>query len=286
MIKATFILAVVLLGLGLTAPVLAQEGHEAGITKQSWTFAGVFGSYDEHQLQRGFQVFREVCANCHTARLLAFRNLGEEGGPGYSEDQIKALAAEYTVNDPDVDGGTRKGLSSDRWPGPALSEADLKASFGIVPPDLSVMAKARGVHDPFPAWLFNYFTTYSEGGPDDIHALLTSYEEAVPEGVTNSDGSPFTLPEGKFYNDVFPGHAIGMPPPLSDGAVSYAAAADGSTVPMTVEQYSKDVSAFLMWVAEPGLVARKEIGFRVLLFIFLFAGIMYLVKRRIWAKIH
>jgi ubiquinol-cytochrome c reductase cytochrome c1 subunit len=286
MTKAKTILAAVLLGLGLGAPVLAQEGHEATITKQSWTFAGIFGSYDEHQLQRGFQVFREVCAGCHTARLLAFRNLGEEGGPGYSEDQVKALAAEYTINDPEADGGTRKGLASDRWPPPPLSEADLKTSFGVVPPDLSVMAKARGVHDAFPYWLFNYFTTYSEGGPDYIHALLTHYEESVPEGAVTADGDPFTLPEGKFYNDVFPGHAIGMPPPLSDGAVTYGAAADGSTVPMTVEQYSKDVSAFLMWVAEPGLVARKEIGFRVLLFIFLFAGIMYMVKRRIWEKIH
>lgn len=280
MSKLPTILAAALIGLGLAAaPVLAQEGHEAiANEREAWSFAGPFGTYDVHQLQRGFQVFREVCAGCHSARLLAFRNLEEEGGPGFSEAQVKALAAEYTINDPDVEGGTRKGLPSDRWPGTGQSDADLKAAFGIVPPDFSVIAKARAIKDAFPTWALNYFTGYSEGGPDYIHALLTGYEDPPPAGAE--------VPEGKYYNKVFPGHSIGMPPPLSDGAVTYAEAEGGVAVPLTVEQYSKDVSAFLMWVAEPHLVARKEAGFRVLLFLFLFAGVMYVVKQRLWAKFH
>ncbi|MEQ1769814.1 MAG: cytochrome c1 [Devosia sp.] len=288
MIKLSTILAAALLSLGLAAPALSQEGHTAvAIERQPWTFAGPFGTFDRAQLQRGFQVFREVCAACHGARLLAFRNLEEEGGPEFSEGQVKALAAEYDVLDADAEGGTRKGLASDRWPGPPLSVADLKASFGLVPPDLSVIAKGRGITTPFPWWILNYFTAYNEGGPDYIHALLNGYHEEVPEGVVNSDGTPFTLPEGKYYNAVFPGHAIGMPPPLTDGAVAYAPPAEGQVaVPQTAEQYSQDVSAFLMWLSEPHQVARKEAGIRVILFIILLAGLMYLVKNRIWRKVH
>ncbi len=114
-----------------------REHETIDIQKQHWTFGGIFGTYDEHQLQRGFQVFREVCAGCHSARLLAFRNLEEEGGPSFSEAQVKALAAEYEVSDPDVEGGTRKALPSDNWPGTGQTDADLRAAFGIVPPDLS-----------------------------------------------------------------------------------------------------------------------------------------------------
>ncbi|MEQ1900896.1 MAG: cytochrome c1 [Devosia sp.] len=280
MSKLPTILAAALIGLGLAAaPVLAQEGHETiANEREAWSFAGPFGTYDVHQLQRGFQVFREVCAGCHSARLLAFRNLGEDGGPGFSEAQVKALAAEYTIADPDAEGGTRKALPSDHWPGTGVSDADQIATFGVVPPDLSVMAKARAIKDAFPTWAFNYFTGYSEGGPDYIHALLNGYEDPPPAGAE--------VPDGKYYNKVFPGHSIGMPPPLSDGQVAYAEAEDGVAVPLTVEQYSKDVSAFLMWVAEPHLVARKEAGFRVLLFLILFAGIMYVVKQRLWAKFH
>jgi ubiquinol-cytochrome c reductase cytochrome c1 subunit len=287
MIKITTILAAGLMALGLAVPAMAQEHETIHIERQPWSFGGIFGKYDEHQLQRGFQVFREVCAFCHSARLMAFRNLSEEGGPGFSEEQVKALAAEYTVNDPEAEGGTRKALPSDRWPGTGQSDADLAAAFGMVPPDLSVMAKARSISSPFPQWVFNYFTTYSEGGPDYIHALLMGYHDEVPEGATNSDGTPFTLPDGKYYNDVFPGHAIGMAPPLADEQVAYANA-DGSEVPaemLTAEQYSRDVSAFLMWMAEPHLVARKEAGFQVIAFLLVFAGLMYLVKRKIWSRV-
>ncbi|MEO6014831.1 MAG: cytochrome c1 [Devosia sp.] len=278
MIKITTIFAAALIGLGLAGPVVAQEHGGAEIEKQHWSFAGLFGTYDENQLQRGFQVFREVCANCHSANLLAFRNLEEEGGPSFSEAQVKALAAEYEVLDVGVEGGKRKALPSDHWPAPFPNELEARAANGgALPPDMSVLAKARGVEDPFPNWVFNYFTTYSEGGPDYIHALLNGYEETPPEG--------FQLPEGKHYNHVFPGHAIGMPPPLTDGQIAYAAAEGETAVPLTVEQYSADVTSFLMWLAEPHLNEHKAAGFRVLSFLLLFAALMWFVKQRIWRNV-
>src|SRR5688500_3203278 len=149
MIKISTIFAAGLIVMGLAAPAFAQDHDVVTIERQPWSFAGIFGKYDEHQLQRGFQVFREVCAGCHEARLLSFRNLSEPGGPAFSEEQVKALAAEYEVNDPETEGGKRQGLSSDRWPGTGQSPADLKGAFGIVPPDLSVMAKARAIASPF-----------------------------------------------------------------------------------------------------------------------------------------
>jgi ubiquinol-cytochrome c reductase cytochrome c1 subunit len=283
--KLTTILAAGLIGLGLAAlPASSQEPEP--IVKQHWSFAGPFGTFDKNQLQRGFQVFKEVCSNCHSARLLAFRNLSEPGGPEFSEAQVKALAATYEIADPDAEGGTRAGLPSDHWPSPFASEQEAKdANGGVAPPDMSVLAKARGLEDKFPDWVFNFFTTYAEGGPDYIHALLNGYHDEVPADAKNADGSPFELPEGKYYNDVFPGHAIGMPPPLSDEQVQYAAGADGSTVPLTVEQYSKDVASFLMWVAEPHLNANKTAGFRVVTFLILFAVLMWLVKNRLWSRV-
>lgn len=279
MIKISTIFAAALISLGLAGAALAQTAAPAegdSIVKQHWSFAGPFGTYDQNQLQRGFQVFREVCSSCHSARLLAFRNLSEEGGPAFTEGQVKELAAQYSVNDPDADGGKRTAIPADRWPGPDQSEADLKAAFGSVPPDMSVLAKARTTEDSFPNWVFNYFTTYSEGGVDYIHALLTGYSDP-PAGAE--------VPDGKFYNRIYPSHFIGMPPPLSDGQVQYAAAADGSSVPLTVDQYSRDVSAYLMWMAEPHLDADKSAGFRVLVFLIVFAVLMYLVKRRVWRKV-
>jgi ubiquinol-cytochrome c reductase cytochrome c1 subunit len=278
MINPKSIFAAALLALALAAPVAAQDAHAVPeIAKQSWTFGGVFGTYDQHQLQRGFQVFREVCSNCHSARLLAFRNLSEEGGPGFSEAQVKALAAEYKIADPTAVGGERAAVAADRWPSPFATEQDARdANGGALPPDMSVLAKARGTTQPFPWWMLNYVTAYQEGGPDYIHALLNGYEDPAPEG--------FALPEGKHYNIYFPGHAIGMAPPLSDGSVTYEEG-EGGAVPLTVEQYSHDVAAFLMWVADPHLVARKETGFRVLLFLILFAGLMWATKNRLWKGI-
>jgi ubiquinol-cytochrome c reductase cytochrome c1 subunit len=275
MMTTRSLVAAVLMALALVAPASAQEGAHATpeIQKQSWTFAGVFGTYDQHQLQRGFQIFRDVCSGCHSARLLAFRNLSEEGGPGFTEGQVKALAAEYDIQDPDAEGGVRPGIPADRWPA-AMSAADAVATFGVVPPDFSVIAKARGITTPFPWWILNYITGYSEGGPDYIYALLTGYHEEAPEG--------FELPEGKYYNDVFPGHSIGMSPPLADGAITY----EDETFPQTLDQYARDISAFLMWVAEPHLAARKAAGLQVILFLILFAGLMWFVKEKLWAKVH
>jgi ubiquinol-cytochrome c reductase cytochrome c1 subunit len=280
MIRITTIIAAVALGLAFAAPVAAQEehattGHESPvIEKQSWTFGGIFGTFDKNQLQRGFQVFQTVCANCHGAHLMSFRNLHERGGPEFSEEQVKALAASYTIVDSTVEAGERPGIPADRWPPPPLSPADAIATFGVAPPDLSVMAKARSIAQPFPWWVINLFTGYQEGGPDYIHALMLGYRDPPPEGAT--------VPDGKYYNEVFPGHAFGMPPQLFDGSVPY----EDENFPQTVDQYSTDVSAFLMWVAEPHLVARKETGLRVLVFLFLFAGLMWFVKQRLWAPVH
>jgi ubiquinol-cytochrome c reductase cytochrome c1 subunit len=254
---------------------VGQEGHESpAIEKQPWTFTGPFGTFDRNQLQRGFQVFQTVCANCHGAHLMSFRNLHERGGPEFSEEQVKALAASYTIADPTVEAGERPGIPADRWPPPPLSPADAIASFGVEPPDLSVMAKARSIAQPFPWWVVNLFTGYAEGGPDYIHALMLGYRDPPPEGAE--------VPEGKYYNEVFPGHAFGMPPQLFDGSVPY----EDENFPQTVHQYSADVSAFLMWVAEPHLVARKEAGLRVIVFLLLFAGLMWFVKQRLWAPVH
>lgn len=279
MIKTKSIIGALLVSiLFAAAPAAAQEGHATPeIKKESWSFAGPFGTYDRNQLQRGFQVFREVCSSCHSARLLAFRNLGEPGGPEFTEGQVKALAAEYEITDPEAEGGKRPGIAADRWPSPFANDQEARdANGGALPPDMSVLAKARGTTQPFPWWILNYFTAYSEGGPDYIHALLNGYVDPPPHGAE--------VPEGKYYNTYFPGHALGMAPPLSDGSVTYEEGESGS-VPLTVDQYSRDVSAFLMWVAEPHLVARKEAGFQVIAFLVLFAGLLYLVKRKLWSRV-
>jgi len=280
--KHNFIIAAAALvaAIGM-APAQAAEGG-AHVERQSWSFGGIFGTYDTNQLQRGFQVFREVCASCHGANLLAFRNLMEPGGPEFSEAQVRALAAEYEVADATAEGGVRPAVPADRWPSPfANAQEAADANGGSVPPDLSVIAKARGVTDPFPTWIFNYFTAYQEGGSDYLHALLTGYHDEVP--ATAPEG--FELPEGKFYNDYFPGHAIAMGPPLADGSIDYADAENGASAPETLDQYATDVAAYLMWVADPHLVSRKQTGFIVLVFLVLFAGLMYGTKRKLWAGI-
>jgi ubiquinol-cytochrome c reductase cytochrome c1 subunit len=251
----------------------AAEG-DVHAHQQSWSFAGVFGTYDRNQLQRGFQVYREACASCHGLDFIAFRNLGEPGGPEYSEAAVRALAATFTIEDPDAEGGSREAVPADRWPSPFESEQIARDSNGgAYPPDLSLMAKARGIHQEFPWWVFNYFTAYQEGGADYIYNVLTRYAEP-PEGVE--------LQPGQYYNEFYPGHLIAMPPPLSDGLVAY----DGEGTPETVEQYAYDLTAFLMWTADPHLASRKQMGFRVLIFLFVFAGLMYLVKRKIWRDAH
>ncbi|MFC5386089.1 cytochrome c1 [Aquamicrobium segne] len=242
--------------------------------QMDWSFAGPFGTYDKAQLQRGLKVYTEVCAACHSMDLVAFRTLEDLG---YSEEQVKAFAAEYTIEDgPNDDGDMfeRPGLPSDYFTSPYPNlQAAAASNNGAAPPDFSLIAKARGVERGFPTFVFDIFTQYAENGPDYIHALLTGYDEEPPAGMD--------IPEATYYNPYFiGGKSLAMAPPLSDEQVTYE---DGT--PETVDQYSRDVSAFLMWAAEPHLEDRKKTGFRVMVFLILFAGLMYATKRRVWSKI-
>ena len=283
------LIGVAALGIGVLAAAGAgaqegEDGHsEAEPThfpirkppEMNWSFAGPFGTFDRGQLQRGLKVYKESCAACHSMNLVAFRTLE---GLGYSEGQVRALAAEYEVQDgPNADGEMfmRPALPSDHFPAPFPNEEAAAASNnGAAPPDFSLIAKARGVERGFPTFVFDVFTQYAEGGPDYIHALLTGYGEEPPAGME--------IAEGTHYNPYFiAGKSLAMPKPIEDGAVAYD---DGS--PETVEQYSKDVAAFLMWAAEPHMEDRKKTGFRVMVFLVLFAGLLYLTKRKIWSAVH
>jgi ubiquinol-cytochrome c reductase cytochrome c1 subunit len=268
---------------GLTTVAVAQEKKPATETatptypikeprEQKWTFAGPFGYYDKQQLQRGLKVYAEVCSACHSMNLVPFRTLVNLG---YSDAQIKTFAANYETQDgpnPQGEMYTRKALPSDHFPAPfANPEAAAAANNGAVPPDMSLLAKAREIERGFPRFVFDIFTQYQENGPDYIYSLLTGYEEP-PAG--------FQLPPGSHYNPYF--HAapsFAMPKPLSDGQVTYD---DGS--PQTVDQYSKDVSSFLMWAAEPHMEDRKHMGFMVIIFLLIFTALIYLTKRSIYAR--
>jgi ubiquinol-cytochrome c reductase cytochrome c1 subunit len=262
-------------------PAVALEGQPAEfpILKpelQSWSFAGPFGRFDPAQLQRGYQVYKEVCSACHSMKYLAFRNLSDEGGPQLTPDEVTALAASFQVSDgPNADGDMfqRPGKPADHFPSPfANPEAAAAASGGAAPPDLSLMAKARGVPRGVLWATVDFFTQYQEGGPDYVHALLTGFRDP-PAGVT--------VPEGTYYNPYFlAAPSLKMPPPLSPDQVTYA---DGT--PQSVDQYARDVSAFLMWAAEPHLVERKRMGFEVTIFLLVFAGLMYLTKKRVWERV-
>ena len=247
----------------------ATGSHEAAKPeRQSWSFAGPFGKYDPAQLQRGLQIYREVCSNCHSLKLIAFRDLADPDGPAFSEAQAKALAEEYKIKDGPNDAGDmfeRPGRLSDYFPWNFPNEQAARAALTAVPPDMSLLAKARTYERGFPLFLIDPIIQYQERGVDYIYALLNGY---------TNDKDPN-------WNEYFPGHRIAMPNPLSDGVVDYS---DGS--PKTVQQYSKDISAFLMWAAEPKLEARKRIGFRVLIYLAVFAALLYLVKRKIWARLH
>jgi cytochrome c1 len=268
-----FVVAGSLLSLTAIAPATAQEHDNPAPPRQKWSFSGPFGTYDRAQLQRGLEVYREVCAVCHGLKMVAFRNLEDLG---YSAAQVKAIAAEYKIPDGPNDQGEmfeREGRPADYIPTPWPNENAARARYNGVPPDFSVLAKARTYDRGFPWFVFDMFTQFQEQGVDYIHALLTGYEEKPPAG--------FTLPPGNFYNKYFPGHALSMPPPLSDKRVDYT---DGS--PTTVDQYSKDVAAFMMWAAEPHLEARKRIGFQVMIFLIVFAGLLYFTKKKVWANAH
>jgi ubiquinol-cytochrome c reductase cytochrome c1 subunit len=277
-------LAAAALAAGLTAtiPAQAQDHSTPNPPRLSWSFANVFGTFDRAQLQRGFKVYREVCQSCHQLKI-PFRTLSQNGGPQFSVAQVTALAAEYKIQDGPNDAGDmfeRPGRPADKIPWSFANENQAaSANGGKAPPALQVMAKARGFERGFPWFLIDVipFLQYQEHGPDYIHALLVGYEEA-PAG--------FTVPPGGHYNKYFPGHVIAMPKPLSDGQVEYPKGPDGkSPVPETVDQYSRDISAFLMWTAEPALEQRKRIGFMVIIFLAVFAYLLHYAKKKVWAKV-
>jgi ubiquinol-cytochrome c reductase cytochrome b/c1 subunit len=255
----------------------AEDEHGgAQPPRQTWSFAGPFGKYDQGALQRGFKVYKEVCATCHGLSYVAFRNLAQPGGPGYSAAQAASVASEYKIKDGPNDQGEmfeRPGRAADHFPSPFPNEQAARlANGGALPPDLSLIAKARTYERGFPWFVFDIFTQFQEQGPDYIVAVLNGYE-AAPQG--------FALPPGTNYNKYFPGHAIGMPKPLSDGQVTFE---DGS--PQTVAQYSKDVVTFLMWAAEPHMEQRKRIGVQVFLFLIVLSGLLYFTKKKVWATAH
>jgi cytochrome c1 len=278
MINKTTILALTLAGslAALALPAAAQEHSHESPTPPAvkWSFAGPFGKYDEGQLQRGFKIYKEVCSSCHSLELLAIGSLADAGGPGFSEAQVEALAATYKIADLDDKGQPieRAGRPADHFPSPFPNAAAAAAANGVAPPDMSTLAKARGYQRGFPLFVLDVLTQYQEGGPDYIHAILNGYKDP-PKG--------FTVPAGGHYNEYFPGHVIAMPPPLSDGQVTFD---DGA--PATVAQYSKDVTAFLMWAAEPKLVQRKRTGFQVIIFLIVLSGLMYFTKKKVWSAVH
>lgn len=279
MTKASLLLGLVLAAAGFGAPARAAEQPEP--PRVAWSFAGAFGTFDRAQIQRGFKIYREVCAACHGLSMVALRTLEQPGGPQFSEAQVKALAADYKVKDGPNDAGEmfeRPGRPSDYFPNPFPNpQAAAAANNGKTPPDLSVVAKARTYERGFPRFIFDALPllSYAEQGPDYIHALLTGYADPPAD---------FKLPEGGNYNTFFPGHVIAMPKPLNDGQVDYKGPDGQPQVPETIDQYAKDVAAFLMWAAEPHLEARKAMGFEVVIYLLVFAGLVYVVKKRIWAR--
>jgi cytochrome c1 len=242
--------ALTLAGSGGWAAEKAKEPES-----RDWTFNGMFGKYDRGELQRGYLVYKEVCAACHGVEQIAFRNLVEIG---FTEDEAKAIALEFSVEDgPDAEGEyyERPALLSDHMPEPYENENEARAfNNGAFPPDLSLIVRAR------------------HGGPDYLYALLAGYED---------EPADVELAEGMSYNPFFTGGQIAMPPPLFEDAVEYA---DGTAA--TVEQMSHDVTAFLNWAAVPELEARTRLGFQVMIFLALLTVLFYFVKRKVWRDVH
>ena len=250
--KNVLVPAAIALTFAFAAPALANEGE---IAQQNWPEDGVFGHYDKAALQRGFQVYKEVCSSCHAMKFVSYRNLEDLG---YSPEQVKSLAATYTVTDgPDESGNMvdRPAKPSDHFKSPFKNDqAARAANGGALPPDMSLLVKAR------------------EGGEDYIYGVLTGY------GTAPAD---IKMMPGLNYNAAFPGHQIAMPQPLTDGRVTFA---DGT--PNTLAQEARDVTQFLAWASEPHMEQRKRMGIKVILFMLVFAGILYNTKRKIWSKLH
>ena len=233
----------------------AERTHE--LLNPGWSFKGFFGKFDRASLQRGYQVYTEVCAACHSMKYLSYRNLSEPGGPEFSKEQAKIIASQFEVTDgPNSDGEmfTRAARLSDNFVGPYENmQAATAANGGAYPPDMSVLVKAR------------------KGGADYIYSLLLGYEEP-PEGIV--------LDDGVYYNKYMAGNKIKMSNPLSDGIVEYL---DGT--PATEDQMAKDVTSFLAWAAEPHLEARHKIGFRALIYLLIMTILVYFSMKKLWSRI-
>ena len=231
-----------------------SEEKKIEFIKNDWSFEGIFGTFDRSSLQRGYQVYQEVCSGCHSIQHLSYRNLSEKGGPEFSLDEAKAIAAQFEVTDGPNDEGemfTRPRRLSDKFVNPFPNiQAATAANGGAYPPDMSVLVKAR------------------KGGADYIYSLLLGYEEA-PAG--------YELDDGVYYNKYMPGHKIMMGEPLFDGAVEYADGTDASE-----EQMAKDVVTFLAWAAEPHLEARHKIGFRAIIYLFIITVLVYFSMKKLW----
>jgi ubiquinol-cytochrome c reductase cytochrome c1 subunit len=234
--------------------------------RNNYKSAGIFGKWDIPSLQRGFQVYQEVCAACHSLDLIAFRSLSDIG---YNEDEIKAIAIEYEYETIDGDGEEtfRPGIPADYFPAPFANEAAARAANnGALPPDFSTLVKARE-HLGF------FSSTYGE---DYIVALMKGYEEEVPASAPLG----FELPEGAYYNHYIEGNAIAMAAPLYDDMVEYA---DGT--PATIHQMAYDVATFMAWASDPTMQERKQMGLKVMLFMFFFVILLYFTNKRVWAKV-
>lgn len=274
-------IALAALGLSLVAGPAAAAGGDAEIKHVDWSFNGPFGKFDTAQLQRGYKVYREVCAACHSMKMLSFRNLGEPGGPFYDPEYpnpndnpyVKALAADLQVPDIDSETGdaiTRPATPADRFPSPFPNDAAAAASNGgAIPPDLSVITKARS------------------GGPDYIYSLLIGYA-TPPAGLTVSPGMNYnkafagdlTPYWSGDHDHVPPGGFIAMPPQLAADKVSFD---DGTK--STIEQQAKDVTAFLHWAAEPKMIERKQFGLGAMIYLLIFTVLLYFSYRRVWRNV-
>ena len=224
--------------------------------KNNWNFEGVFGTFDRASLQRGYQVYQEVCSGCHSIQHLSYRNLFEKGGPEFTKEEAKAIAAQFEVTDgPNEDGEmfTRPARLSDKFVSPFPNvKAAAAANGGAYPPDMSVLAKAR------------------KGGADYIYSLLMGYEEA-PAG--------YELDDGVYYNKYMAGNKIKMAEPIYEDAVQYS---DGTKA--TKEQITKDVTAFLVWAGDPHLESRHKMGFKVFFYLIILLTLVYLSKQKVWSR--
>lgn len=262
--RKLLIASIAAVSVGALAPPVQAAGDEPTPPAVSWSFGGLFGGFDRPQLRRGLQVYQNVCSSCHGLRHVYYRNLLEIG---LTRQEIVEIAGQKMVpGEPDEAGDPteRKAGMNDHIVGPYKNDNAAKAANnGAVPPDLSLIAKAR------------------EGGPDYIHALLTGYTEP-PADWKDDEGTPKSLGPGQYYNTYFPGHVTAMAPPLTgDGQVDYPEGAPQATV----DQMAKDVTAFLMWTAEPKLEDRKRMGIKVILFLLVMTGFFYAIYRKVWADI-